>query len=452
LGVGERGREDVDKPRSKKVMIIQKINNSQEGYLNDLPKGWLYDRLKDIVSLRNDKVFDESLEDNYLELEDIEQGTGKLLSIKNTFNVESSVIKFKKGDVLFGKLRPYLEKYYLAEFDGKCTGEILAFNPISINGHFLRYCVAAPWFIEKCNTLAYGAKMPRVNWPKQLAIFDLPIPSKNEQQSIACYLDNTSSTIFKTIESKKKQLEILDALRKSIIHKAVTRGLDDSVELKESGVEYIGKIPRHWKIKRVKSISDIRYGLGQPPIQKDGGIPMVRATNIDSGKITDKDLIFIDPNDLPPGRDPYLKEDEIIVVRSGAYTGDSAIIPQKYAGAVTGYDMVITAGQVEAKFLAYCLLSDYVLNSQIFLLTLRAAQPHLNAYELGSVILSLPGTRKEQLEICDYLDSKITELDHLTRNIETQISTLEQYRKSLIHECITGKRCITEDDIKGMNE
>lgn len=287
---------------------------------------------------------------------------------------------------------------------------------------------------------------------REIGQFRINLPLPDEQQKIVAYVNKSYTAIDKAIEAKKKQLEILDALRKSIIHKAITQGLDDSAELKDSELEYIGKIPRHWKIKRVKSISDIRYGLGQPPIQKDGGIPMVRATNIDSGKITDKDLIFIDPNDLPPGRDPYLKEDEIIVVRSGAYTGDSAIIPKKYVGAVTGYDMVITARQVEARFLAYCLLSDYVLNSQIFLLTLRAAQPHLNAHELGSVILSLPGTRKEQLEICDYLDSKITELDHLTNNIETQISTLEQYSKSLIHECVTGKRRITEDDIKGMNE
>jgi type I restriction enzyme S subunit len=372
-----------------------------------------------------------------------------LLSKKNTLDVESAVIRFKKGDVLFGKLRPYLEKYYYADFDGKCTGEILAFYPLGIKGHFLRYCVAAPWFIEKCNALAYGAKMPRVNWPKQLALFDIPIPPNSEQHRIAAYLDKTCAAIDKAIEAKQKQLETLDALRKSIIHNAVTRGLDDSVELKDSRVEWIGRIPRNWDVRRIKSIAEIRYGLGQPPAQKDDGLPMVRATNVSAGKITDKDLIYIDPRELPPGRNPYLKEGEIIVVRSGAYTGDSAIIPKRYAGAVTGYDMVITVTQAEPRFLAYSLLSDYVLNSQILLLTLRAAQPHLNAHELGGVRLSLPETRAEQREICDYLDLKLAESARITKTIVAQISTLEQYRKSLIHECVTGKRRITEDDVQG---
>jgi len=272
-----------------------------------------------------------------------------------------------------------------------------------------------------------------------------PIPV---QYRIAAYLDKTCAAIDKAIEAKQKQLEILDALRKSIIHKAITRGLDDSVEFKNSGMEWLGKIPRPWDVRRIKSVADIRYGLGQPPAQKDDGLPMVRATNVSAGKITDKDLIYIDPRELPPGRNPYLKEGEIIVVRSGAYTGDSAIIPKRYVGAVAGYDMVITVTQAEPRFLAYSLLSDYVLNSQILLLTLRAAQPHLNAHELGGVRLSLPETRAEQREICDYLDLKLAESARITATIVAQISTLEQYRKSLIHECVTGKRRITEDYVQ----
>ena len=283
---------------------------------------------------------------------------------------------------------------------------------------------------------------------REIGQFRLVIPLSNEQLAIAAYLDKTCAAIDKSIEAKQKQLEILDALRKSIINKAVTRGLDDSVELKDSGVEWLGRIPRHWDVRRIKSVADIRYGVGQPPAQKDDGIPMVRATNVNAGKITDRDLIYIDPRELSPGRNPYLKEGEIIVVRSGAYTGDSAIIPKQYAGAVAGYDMVVTATQAESRFLAYSLLSAYVLNSQIFLLTLRAAQPHLNAHELGGVRLSLPETRMEQKGICDYLDLKLAELARITANIDAQISTLKQYRKSLIHECVTGKRRVTDDDVQ----
>ena len=105
--------------------------------------------MKDVVTLRNEKTGVASEEADYLELEDIESGTGRILNRRNTLEVESAVTLFKKGDILFGKLRPYLAKYVHADFDGKCTGEILAFKPARITSRFLFYCIASPWFIER---------------------------------------------------------------------------------------------------------------------------------------------------------------------------------------------------------------------------------------------------------------------------------------------------------------
>ena len=174
---------------------------------------------------------------------------------------------------------------------------------------------------------------------------------------------------------------------------------------------------------------------------------MIRATNLHAGRITDQDLLLVDRNDLPLGRNPYLKQDEIIVVRSGAYTGDSAIVPSKYDGAVAGYDMVVTVTRAEPKFIAYGLLSGYILEGQMLLLTLRAAQPHLNAEELGSIIFALPPSRAEQQAIITFLDTKLAEISLIETTIGHQISTLTAYRKSLIHECVTGQRRITEADV-----
>jgi type I restriction enzyme S subunit len=123
---------------------------------------------------------------------------------------------------------------------------------------------------------------------------------------------------------------------------------------------------------------------------------MIRATDVDAGTIRTTNFLRVDPALLPPGRNSYLKAGEIIVVRSGAYTGDSAIVPSALEGAVAGYDMVATVTRASPYFVAYGLLSKYVLENQIHLLTLRAAQPHLNAEELGSVILAMPPTLHEQ--------------------------------------------------------
>ena len=117
-------------------------------------------------------------------------------------------------------------------------------------------------------------------------------------------------------------------------------------------------------------------------------------------------------------------------------------------GAVAGYDMVVTVTRASSRFIAYCLLSRYVLEGQLLLLTLRAAQPHLNAEELGSVLLAMPPTRKEQEAIADFLDTKLAGVKRIVTGIEAQIATLTAYRKSLIHECVTGQRRLTEEDVR----
>lgn len=407
-------------------MVAAEIDKTQEAFFAELPIGWHYDRLKDVVSLRNDKTSDKSSEENYLELEDIEQGTGNLLSKKNTLDVESAVIRFKKGDVLFGKLRPYLEKYYYADFDGKCTGEILAFYPRGIKGHFLRYCVAAPWFIGKCNALAYGAKMPRVNWPKQLALFGIPIPPINEQIRIASYLDKTCATIDKAIEAKQKQLEILDALRKSIIHKAVTRGLDDSVELKNSGVEWLGRIPGHWKVRRIKDIVALNSGdsITSDSIALSGNYPVFGG------------------NGLRGFTTSYTHDGcYVLIGRQGALCGNIHYAEGKFWA--SEHAVVAATLTKHDTFWLGELLRVMNLNQY----SNAAAQPGLAVEKIKFLRLPVP-SYEEQHRIASFIRGKIVKNEELVSNLQKQMSTLEQYRKSLIHECVTGKRRITDDDMQ----
>jgi len=242
----------------------------QDEFLTDLPSGWMFDRFKDVALLRNERTGEASEAEDYLELEDLESGTGRILNRRNTMEVVSDVTVFKKGDVLFGKLRPYLEKYYVAEFDGKCTGEILAFKPERIESRFLFYCLASSWLVERCNMLAYGAKMPRVNWPTQLAQFNLPIPPLPEQQRIAAYLDASCAAVDAAVAAKRSQLDTLDALRKSIIKRAVTMGLNLSVKTQHTEVEWIPELPQHWRLVRVKDVMEffntVRIPLSAPSV------------------------------------------------------------------------------------------------------------------------------------------------------------------------------------------
>ena len=194
-------------------------------------------------------------------------------------------------------------------------------------------------------------------------------PPSLEQLTIADFLDHQTEKIDTLVAKKRTLIERLKEERTALITHTVTRGLppeaaraagfDPHPKLKPSGVEWLDEVPEHWSSKRLKTISRIRYGLGQPPRELSEGVPLIRATNVIRGRITDKDMVYIDPEDVPKGRNAFLAEKEIIVVRSGAYTADSAIIPRAYNGAVT-YDMVVTVNDALSEFVAVALLCTYV--------------------------------------------------------------------------------------------
>jgi type I restriction enzyme S subunit len=150
------------------------------------------------------------------------------------------------------------------------------------------------------------------------------------------------------------------------------------------------RMPAGWALLPLKRVAAIRYGLGQPPPEITDGVPLLRATNVNRGKITDAGLILVDPTGVPLGRDARLSAGEIIVVRSGAYTGDSAIVPARFDQALAGYDMVVRPKSTDPRFLAWQLLSGHVADFQYSLSKSRAAQPHLNAEELGETLICQP--------------------------------------------------------------
>ena len=271
----------------------------------------------------------------------------------------------------------------------------------------------------------------------------LPAPSEQEQLAIASFLDHETAKIDALIAQKDRLIELLQEKRTALITRAVTKGLNPNVPMKDSGVEWLGGIPVNWKTMLLKRLASIRYGLGEPPRELLDGIPFLCATNVKRGTISDIDLKKVDPDDVPWGRDPVLRKGEIIVVRSGAYTGDSALIPAEYDGAIVGYDMVLHIERAYPEFIAWALLSKYVLDAQIEICRTRAAQPHLNAEELGGVFMFLPG-EKEQRIISEFLTRKIDEADALVAKIQKGIERLKEYRTALISATVTGKIDVRE--------
>ena len=191
-----------------------------------------------------------------------------------------------------------------------------------------------------------------------------------------------------------------------------------------------------WTTARLKHVARVGYGLGQPPPLSETGIPILRATNISRGKFSGDGLIFAAREDLPLDRAPLLAEGEILVVRSGAYTGDSAMVTSAWAGSAPGYDLRVSPVSAHPAYIAYCLLSN-VAHDQMDLARNRAAQPHLNAEELGDVTLRVPPI-DEQRRIVGYLDAETARIDVLLAATDRQIELLDYRRLGALAAMTTG--------------
>ena len=427
------------------------MSNHHDSFLDALPNGWAFDRLKDVVALRNDKSDEASTEEDYLELEDLESGTGQILNRRNTLEVQSAVKLFKKGDVLFGKLRPYLEKYYEAEFDGKCTGEILAFEPERIASRFLFYCFGSRWFIERCNALAYGAKMPRVSWPKQLSQFNVPLPPKPEQTLIALYLADEYAAFVAAVMAKHRQLETLVAVRKETVTRAITRGLKPNAQTKPSGEDWLGQIPAHWSAPCLKRLlrEPLTYGLNEAAELEERDLPRyLRITDFDDDGNLREDTFRSLPREI--AREALLEPNDVLFARSGATVGKTFMY-RNCDGEACFAGYLIRARTLLRKLdplFLYHFTKSTAYGSWKDLIFTQATIQNISAAKYNYLAIPLPPL-DEQRAIVAYVEEKSAECRSLTACIENQIATLTAYRKSLIHECVTGQRRVTDEDIRG---
>ena len=314
------------------------------------------------------------------------------------------------------------------------------------SGHSTKW-LGAILDVMDLNQYSIAAAQPGLSVERVLNL-PIPLPSVREQTGIVRFLDHADRRIRCYIRAKEKLIALLEEQKQAIIHQAVTGQIDVRTGqpyacYKPSSLKWLGDIPRHWEVRRLKTVCRIRYGLGQPPPETPNGLPLIRATNVDKGRIIDRNLLYVDPSTVPIGRGAILQEREIIVVRSGAYTADSAIVPMAYRGAVTGYDMVATVIGAQPEFVAMALLCTYLRNDQLVVASTRSAQPHLNAEELGSSVLLLP-PRAEQTAIVDHLDKAAGTIEAEIGRVNRRIELVHEYRTRLIADVVTGKLDVRE--------
>jgi type I restriction enzyme S subunit len=205
-----------------------------------------------------------------------------------------------------------------------------------------------------------------VNWP-------VPLPAPKEQRRIVELLEQA--------DGLRRQRGEADELADRII---------PAIFLKMFGNPATN--PKNWEKTTLEGGgASVRYGLGQPPQECISGLPLLRATNIHRGLITAEDMIYVSRQDVPESRNAFLKAEEVIVVRSGAYTGDVAQVTERWAGSVAGYDLVVSPGaRFAGEFLESYMLTSFIQKNYFGNIKARAGQPHLNADQLSNTPMIVP--------------------------------------------------------------
>lgn len=257
-----------------------------------MPEHWETKQLKRNLRLVTEKTDRRT---NPVGLENIEGWSGRFIPTETEFAGDG--ISFVNGDILFGKLRPYLAKALLADVSGEAVGDFFVMRSRSgVCPRFVQYAILNRSFIDVVDGATYGSKMPRVSWEFVSAMM-LATPPYEEQTRIARFLDHETAKIDTLIEEQTRLIELLKEKRQAVISQAVTKGLDPNVPMKDSGVEWFGEVPAHWVVSRVKNIasfitsgprgwSDYIDESGEDVFLQSGDMDTRRPTHVGIGNVS----------------------------------------------------------------------------------------------------------------------------------------------------------------------
>jgi type I restriction enzyme S subunit len=226
----------------------KKYKNSNVEWVGKVPAGWETNRFKYRVSLITNKATSKT---NPVGLENIGSWTGEFTLSDSEFQGEG--VEFQVGDILFGKLRPYLAKVYLTDRGGEAVGDFHVLRPQNIVSRYLQYLMLTKEYISVVDGSTYGAKMPRASW-EFMSDMGIPCPSGDEQIQIANFLDHETAKIDTLIDKQQQLIKLLKEKRQAVISHAVTKGLNPDVPMKDSGVEWLGGVPEGWDVRRIGTL------------------------------------------------------------------------------------------------------------------------------------------------------------------------------------------------------
>lgn len=307
---------------------------------------------------------------------------------------------------------------------------------------YLNYLMKNNSFAEEFYRHGHGivADLWTTRWQEMKSIL-LPVPPMEEQQRILETVSTRTKKVDALIANQQTQIEKLKAYKQSLITEVVTKGLDPDVPMKDSGVEWIGMIPNKWRISRIGLHYSIVLGKMLCPRQTDSTYTLEKyfcAANVHFGEICTDELkeMWFSPTEK---RQYHIETGDMLIVEGGAGAGGCAIVQSSTSALAQNSIMIVrNLRSTDNRYLCY-FIESLVKRGYIDVICNKATIPHFTKEKLSKTQFPVC-SQEDQILISDYLDKKCSKIDRLISLKQAKIEKLEQYKKSLIYEYVTGKR------------
>ncbi len=434
----------------------ERYKDSGVEWIGEIPEHWELRKIKHIGMLSaggvNKKIEEGEELFKSVHYMDVYRNSGKAIGNDDDYLVVSATqsqaknCTLRKGDVLFTSssetpddighavvisedLEQTLYGYHLIRL--RLDRDIptdYSYRKYMFNNHYIR-----SYFSSRTQGITrYGLKYDDY---KEAVVF---IPPISEQKTIANFLDQKTAVIDGLIADKEKLIELLQEKRQAIITEAVTKGLNPNVRMKDSGIEWIGEIPEHWILSKIKYVSLINNKTLSESTDDDYEIDYIDISSVTSiGEIDG--IQRLNFKDAPSRARRILSKGDTIVSTVRTYLKAIAFIENVQSNLIcsTGFAVLTPLSKVVPKYLFYLMRSEKYVN-EIVRRSVGVSYPAINASDIGALECAIPN-KDEQKYIVEYLDNCTTQIDQLVNDIQTQIQKLKEYRQSLISEAVTGK-------------
>ncbi len=417
-----------------------------QSWLGTLPNGWVTKRLK-YISTINDETLPETTDPDYemlyVDIGSVDATEG--IQKKEPIIFETAPSRARRvvqdGDTIVSTVRTYLRA--VAPIRNPEQNLIVStgfavIRPKGINPHYLAYSLRSSYFIETVVSRSVGVSYPATN-PTDVSCIELPLPPVDEQQTIARFLDAKTAQIDALVAQKRQLIDKLKEKRQALIARTVTRGLppeaakaeglEPNPEMKDSGVDWLGRVPKHWTAKAV------RYIFRNCDSRR---IPLSSEERADLEKL----YPYYGASGVIDMVDDYLFDEPLVLVAEDGANLLSRSTPLAFLATgkywVNNHAHILKPLSGDIRY--------WVATLETFdfspLIT-GAAQPKLTADRLGGIQLPVPPA-SEQTAIADYLAAKTGELDALIGQAAEVVDRLTEYRQALITSAVTGKIDVRE--------